>query len=492
MSRVRRAFLMSSFEQYMALLVNFAMIVVLARLLTPAQIGLAVVGMGLSATIFSLREFATADFLIQRHKVDGSDIRTAFTLGMALALLLAVALHFASNWISEFYDEPSLRHFLALTLLAAILDTTAMPTIALLRREMAFGVLARIRTSASVISAATTVTLAWLGYGSISYAWGLLAGGCATATLACAARPAWEDFRPSLASWRELVAFGRYRGATSTVEKIYETLPQMLLGHIMPMSAVGYYNRANAVCGIPDRVILSPIFAIAFPALAAQVRDGKSVKEAYLRLLSYISVAYWPALIVLALTADAVVHIILGRNWEEVIPVVRLLALAGLFWFPVIPTSSMLLAMGRNRDSFMTSLISRSVSAVILSTASFHGIIAVAASQFLALPFQMAVALRYARKHAFFTWRELLDAIAPGAIVAVWASAGPLAIAMMDNGLEFSLLEFLFAAITAAIGWIAGLYWTEHPLLDQFLEQARGYCRSITRLFDRRSAFPAK
>lgn len=491
MSRIRSAFVMSSLEQYVGLAVNLAMLAVLARLLTPSEIGVAVVGMGISAVIFSLREFATPEFLIQRHQVTEQDKRTAVTIVMAFGLALAAGLYLAAEPLSRFYGQPGLKQFLTIMLIAGLIETSALPSITMLRREMSFGPLARIRTAAAMLTAISTILLAWLGSSYTSYAWGLLIGSITVRILVSAARWAPNDFRPSLIGWRDVLSFGCYRGATSTVEKVYETLPQMLLGHIMPMSAVGYYNRANAICGIPDRLLLSPLFAVAFPALASQVREGSDVKAAYLRLLAFISVAYWPALAFVALTADILVHIILGSNWDEVIPLVRLLALAALFWFPVIPTNPLLLAMGGNRDAFVASLMARGVAAAILCGASFYGIVAMAASQFIALPFQMFVALHYARKHVTFTWRELAQAIGPSVPVTLCAMAGPLIVTLVDGKVEFSFVEFVVASITAAIGWVAGLYWTRHPLLAELLDPLRRVRLPGLLLF-RRSASLAK
>lgn len=492
MSRIRRAFLMSSLEQYLALVVNLGMVAVLARLLTPAEIGIAVVGMGISAVVFSLREFASPEFLIKNRELDRGDVGTALTILMALTLALAAGLYAAAEPLGRFYGEPGLQRFLIVALMAACIESSALPAITLLRRQMSFGTLARIRTAASVIVALTTIGLAWAGFSYMSYAWGMLAGAAVAAILARGAAHAPQALRPSVRSWRALFSFGCYRGATTVIEKAYETLPQMVLGHIMPMSAVGYYNRANAICGIPDRLLLSPIFAVAFPALAAHMREGEDVKQAYLRLLSFISVVYWPALTVLALTADAVVHVILGRNWEEVIPLVRILALAALFWFPVIPTNPMLLAMGRNRDAFLASLSARSAAAVILCSASVYGLTAMAASQFVALPIQMAVALHYARKYVLFTWRELADAICPSAFVTLCATAGPLVVTLIDGRLEYTAVEFGLATLSAGAGWFAGLHLAHHPLLTELLTPLRGaYALVLVHLF-RRSATPAE
>jgi lipopolysaccharide exporter len=69
------------------------------------------------------------------------------------------------------------------------------------------------------------------------------------------------------------------------------------------------------VSDIPDRVVLTGVFSVAFPALAAEIREGRGLKQPYLRALGLITVAYWPALVLLALLAHPVVSFILGRQW---------------------------------------------------------------------------------------------------------------------------------------------------------------------------------
>ena len=58
-----------------------------------------------------------------------------------------------------------------------------------------------------------------------------------------------------------------------------QALPQLVLGHVLSHSAVGLYNRAHVVSDIPDRIVLASATAVAFPALAAAVRQGRSLKS---------------------------------------------------------------------------------------------------------------------------------------------------------------------------------------------------------------------
>src|SRR5690606_23495152 len=116
-------------------------------------------------------------------------------------------------------------------------------------------------------------------------------------------------------------------------------------------------------CAIPDRMLLAAIFAIAFPTLAERVREGRDVKNAYLRAISLITVFYWPALLIMALLAHPLVMLLLGDGWLAVVPLVRIVAVASIFFFPVILTVPLLMAVGRNRQAFAANLMSRAFAA---------------------------------------------------------------------------------------------------------------------------------
>jgi O-antigen/teichoic acid export membrane protein len=150
MTQIRRAFLLASVEQYLVLAINLLMVAILARFLMPREIGLAVIGMGLSATIFSIREFASPEFLIQQTEITQDDIRTTYTAMVFITGVLGLILAISAPQVARFYGEEGLSKFLSVMIIAAAIDSAAQPGIALLRRGMEFATLARIRTTASM------------------------------------------------------------------------------------------------------------------------------------------------------------------------------------------------------------------------------------------------------------------------------------------------------------------------------------------------------
>jgi O-antigen/teichoic acid export membrane protein len=465
----------------------------MARLLTPDAAGHAATGLGIIAIAFSLREFVTPEFLIQRSEISDLDVRTSFTLLLLITMVIGAVIFICARPISEFYRSPELMYFLLLAVGSTFAEVISLPLIAVMRRDMMFGTLANIRTIALVISAATTVSFAMLGFDYVSYGWGLLSGSIVLALLtAIKARATSLKFTPSLTMWRSAVAFGRFKGASQAIDRIYEAVPQLILGKIVSMASVGLYSRATTVCGISDRMIMSAFYSMAFPTLAQNVRDGGDTKQAYLFTLSYLSVLYWPGALLIALTAQPLVDITLGSQWEAAIPLVRILAVAGVFWFAVIVVNPLLLALGKNRDAFVSSLVSRILAAAAIFTASYHGVTAMALSQFVSVPMQLAVAIYFARKHLHFSAREFVLAIWPSAIVTIFSLSAPVVfLCLNDWPAKIGVADFLAILLLAGLGWLLGLTVTRHPFLQEVLIVTRAAADAAGRVTRRFRTYEA-
>ncbi len=476
---IRQALVWVTAANYYGLIVRFALLAAVSRLLTPEEVGVSVIGTGSVAIAFSLREFVTSDFLIQRKELAREDVRTVFTLLFGFTGLIAGAILALSPWIARYYAEPGLSDFLYVSAAAGLLEMVPLPITALLRREMAFNLLPLIDAAGVTTGAIVTLVLAALGFSYMSVAWAWLCSAAAATALVLCLRPHLWVFRPSLRSWRAVLSFGSCNGLTVLLLRVYDALPQLVLGRILPLSAVGLYNRAGAICGVGERLILSQISSVALPAFAAKAREGREVRQAYLRAISYITVLHWPAQVVLALLAHPIVMIMVGRQWTSIVPLVQIMCLSGLFWSPGALTHQVLVALGGYRHSLIANLVARPLSALVLCAASLLGLTALAASQFLTWPFQMYVALHFIRRHVPYTWGELATVVWKSTLVTACSALGP-AVAMALAGFRSDLPigAALAAALLSALCWAVGLRVAGHPFLLEIQNLVRAMERS--------------
>ena len=482
---IHRSLLFSSIDKYASVAIGLVTIAVLARLLTPAEIGVFMVGNAAVNLVAHFRDFGVGVFIVQEREVTRDGVRAAFTVTFALSILLAVVLCLAAIPIADFYGEPALRPIVQLATIAFLFVPFSNPIVALLRRDMSFDTIALINLTNVAVNSVIAITLAALGWGSLSLVWAAVIASAAGSLVTLWARPEFWIFRPRIGECGKVLSFGIYSSMTTLLNMTFEPVPRLILGRVLGFDAVGLYNRALLLCQLPDRSIFSALQPVVLPALARRIRVGGDLKEPYLRALGHITAIQWPFLSCLALLADPAVRIILGSQWLEVAPLVRIMAVASMCLFPALMTYPLLVAVGSVKDTLTASLISLPPSLAVVFFAAFLGLKAVAASLFLTAPFQVYVALRFIRRHVAFSWRDLAGALSKSALVTLCAAAVPAAV-VAQAGFQFDLsnAQTLIAGTGAVLGWGAGLSATAHPLLGEI----RNVMISALRIFRKRPA----
>jgi O-antigen/teichoic acid export membrane protein len=479
MTSLRRSLLFSFGQRYSMGVLSIVSMAVLARLLSPEEMGIFMVAASLITMTEVLRDFGVSTYLVQRKEMTLAGAQAAFTLTLLLSGLLAAAVLVASGAIARFYGEPGLQPVLRLAALNFLLLPFCSTSMALLRREMAFDAIARINLVAGAAYYLAVNGLAALGFSYMSLAWATLINLAATTALSALRQGDLRVFRPNLAELRSVLFFGGVASGTAILNILYANLPPLILGRILGFGPVGLYNRATMVVHLFDRLVLDGLNPVTLPALVRMVERGEDLKAPYLRALSYITGLQWPFLLCLALLAYPAVEIMLGQQWLAVAPLVQIAALPTMLIFPAFLTYPLLVAMNRIADTLTMSLITVPASILIMTGAAFFGLTFVALSLFLIAPLQVGIALIFVRRQIHFTWPEMARSLRGSGLAAICAAAAPAAIVLLSGGrFDMPMPQALVAGTGALAGWIAGLSLARHPLLRE-LEGAAAKARQL-------------
>jgi O-antigen/teichoic acid export membrane protein len=243
-----------------------------------------------------------------------------------------------------------------------------------------------------------------------------------------------------------------------------------MLGRLLSAEAVGLYQRGTLLCRLPERTLLAGLGAVALPAFAHSARAGRDLKDGFLRAISIISGVQWPGLLVLVLLAHPIVSILLGSRWLDTVPIVQAIGAAMLLSLPASVSNATLIAAGGIRQTLTFNLISVPLSVGILWLAAPHGIEATALSMIAIIPLQTCLMMHLIRRRVGFQWRELAAATYKSAIVVCLCAAGPvLIIASAGFRMDLLLGSAFMALMLAGIGWLAGLWLTDHPIYGELL-----------------------
>jgi O-antigen/teichoic acid export membrane protein len=462
---VRIALLLSTIERYFSLLGNFVCVVVVSRLMAPEEIGVSVVGMAIIAIALSAREFVSTNYLVQTPELSRDHVRSAFTVMAVFTLVITALLLLLAPTLARLYGDDRLVPYLRVIAFAFLFEVISAPILALFRREMAFGKVAFVNIMGNGISMIVIIGLAGLGFGYMSFAWGWLAATLVISALTLAISPRFWVFNPSLSHWRTMISFGGYNGATMLMQRFYEQMPFLVLGRILSLHYVAIYSRSLLLCQLPDKIIIGGAGWVILPAFSAEVRKGHNLKQPYLHALEIISAIQWPALCLLAILAYPAVFLVLGEQWLEAVPLVRVIAFAMAFSVGFELTYPVLVSLGAMRDMFLRTLIVAPTSVLIICAAAMISLEAVAYSLFIIVPFQALVSFLFVRRHISFRWSELGRSLQRSTIVTLCSASAAFAMTFaVPLGDGLATLPIILCAGFALVGWLFGLWLTDHPL----------------------------
>lgn len=470
MISVHRALFLSVAERYVLIAISLASNILLARLLTPEEIGIYSVSLAIIGIVQVLRDFGIGNFLIQEKNLTEAHIRTAFGISLVIGSTLAVAVYLAAPMAEIFYQEPRVLETMRISAINFMTLPFCTVSMALLRREMVFTRMITVTLTATTIGFAVSITLASAGQGPNSMAIGAVVSNLVTGMGAWLARTSRQLLLPSFSEWRALLKFGAQSSITNIVTSIAMDINDLVLGKILGFAPVAIVSRAQGLTNLFHRDLMAAIRNVAYPAFAKAHREGEPIEERYIDSVAAVTVFAWPFYGFTALYALEIIRLMFGTQWDAAVHLVPVYCCAGA----VAATSNLLLnavmAVGRNDLVMKAELLFQPIRALLIITAAliYQSLLSCAVAYLIA--FTMQTPLLYFFKSNCIPnnyWKLLAD-VSRSAAVTLVALAVPCAIAIqagIGRQEPVSLVLLAVSALLCAICWLVALIIFKHPLV---------------------------
>lgn len=325
---VSRGLIWTGLEKVFVQGVSFAQGVVLARLLCPADFGLAAmlgiflcVGTtlaecGLGAALV-VKEFAGCGRAVERKVL-------RWNLGVGCALYLALCA--AAPLIADFYRQPILCGLTWVMGLGIVVNTAGSVATARLNRELRFGALAWANCVSTLVAAAVAVAMAVRGMGVWSVAaLGVCAAGVRTVLVWILAKGGKDEAAgDGKVAFGDLLGYGWKLMASGLIHSVYINLYELVIGKMMTPHAVGLYNRGNGWVTAARNFVNPTVERVAFPVLAKSGARG-------MRFLLLNVALLWPGMAALWVWAPEIVGFVFGERWLASVPYLRILVCGQAF-----------------------------------------------------------------------------------------------------------------------------------------------------------------
>lgn len=472
MSEVRRALFFSFAERYLQLIVALGSNLLLARLLTPEQIGVFSVSLAVIGIAQALRDFGVGNYLIQEPDLTSAKVASAFTISIAIGAVLFIGTLLASSAVASFYGEPRMAYTVRIAALNFLLLPIGTVCMSLLRRQMQFKRLLAVGTSSTVLGALVSVGLALAGMGENSLALGAVATNVSAALLAwLLARQAYA-LRLGWAHWREVANFGGLSSMSGVVTSVSMDANDLVVGKLLGFPSVAMLSRAQGLSYLVHRDLLGAVRNVALPALSKAHREGSDIGTSFLRGVANLAVIAWALYGLLACFAVEAVHILYGSQWLDSAKLVPVFCIAGVFAAVNVMTPNLLVAVGQMKVMAWLDMVFQPMRVALIAGAAmwFRTLEACAwafcLSALVTLPVFWATKRRYVPDDTSQLVR-LLAASAITAGVVVLPSAILCAFAGFGRTQPLPLWLVLPLVLLGVLLGLCSLHFTRHPLADE-------------------------
>jgi PST family polysaccharide transporter len=311
---------------------------VLARLLTPQDYGAWAMVVALVGFVSLFTDLGLSIATIQREEITPEEVSGLFWINVAAGLALMLIILASAPLVAWFYGRHDLVWLTMAYACVAPINSLGSQHQALLQRSMRYASLA-IRDILSL----TAGVLVGIGCARSDLGYWALASMQVTTSVVGVIALWWQSgWRPGPPRWTAgLMPFLKFGGAltlSNILSFLVRGLDSVLLGYFFGAGGVGIYNRAQNLLVRPIEQVMPAISNVTTSAFSRLAPDSARFERNALQILGIAACLAGLVVALIMGTADWLVALLLGPQWEAVVPILRVLA---LFTF-VEPCASLL------------------------------------------------------------------------------------------------------------------------------------------------------
>jgi PST family polysaccharide transporter len=299
--------------------------ITLARVLGPTEFGTFAVALVALLAMLSINELGVSLAIVRWPDDPRTIVPTVATLSAGFSVLVCGAFVLLAPAFAAAMGNPAATGPVRVLALSVVTNGLVSTSAALMQRNFMQGRKMIADQVDNWLGALISLTLAFLGWGAMSLAVGRVAGSLAGGILLISFSPERLRFGFDREVTRRLVRFGLPLAGASLLVFAVGYADQIVVGHVLGSTALGFYVLAVNLSGWPVAVFSQPVRAVAPAAFSRLQHDRATLNRSFVAVAALLVGLTLPVCLLLSGAAPAIIRFVYGDQWEP-----AAIALAGL------------------------------------------------------------------------------------------------------------------------------------------------------------------
>lgn len=303
---------------------------ILSRLLSKAEFGYYAALIGITMIFMGISDAGIGSAVIQQKKLSKLYISTAFTtsvvFGAAMSLMFIVMAPLLADLIMDGTLVVPIR-LMAIPLLFHNLNGIG---VALLRRDLHFGLLGKFKITSYTISAIVSVYGAYIGWGLYAMVV-LFVLDALIFTVLVYIKVGVPDIGFGYVEFKSVLSYGGWLTLGVIMSSVANQVDKLVLGKWLTVERLGAYNRPS---GFISNIIgqINTIFdGVLFPILSEFQDSKEKFCDIFYRSFRLLSTLGIMLACFLFFNSKLIITVFFGEQWYELVRVLQIVSLSAIF-----------------------------------------------------------------------------------------------------------------------------------------------------------------
>lgn len=401
-------------------LVAFGLSILLARLLSPEEFGIASAAALVLMLIPMVAEFGFGDAILQRQNLKSRDINLPFYFSIGIVTILVLVVTLMSGDISAWLGKPELAFYVTMIAGTMIINTLTQFQEAVYKRKLAFRTLALRTLNANLLGGATAVVCAGAGFGI----WSFVAQAYVASLIGLLWlwwRPQWKpglELNPL--AFRQMLRFGLPIVGQRLVDFAGSRFLDLLIVSQLGLALYGVYIVGSKLYLTMMELLQGALYSVSLTVLSTIASDRERTANIYLKTIGLSSAFVSPVFVMVSVLSPEICHVLFGEKWQGVDDVAMVLLLLGAIQCVQYMNAAFLGARGRpeiNLIAGTVKTVSPILGLLLLPTGELHLLVTIfVVGQLMATPVSFYFVSRELGLSALHIVRTLAPAVANGIV----------------------------------------------------------------------------
>jgi lipopolysaccharide exporter len=296
-------------------LIGLVSTLVLARVLLPEDFGIVAIATLTVGFFEILSNTGSVQYLLRAHKINDSDVNTAWTINILLRLVLALALYGSSFFASSYYEDPRLQNLMLALALVYFVEAWHNPGIIYLKRKQEYASIFKVTVSGKVLAVCSAISIAVI-YESY---WALVVSQAVSKISMVIGYYIIYPFKPKfeLRNAKKQWAFSGWIVPQSILGYFRTQLDTFLASSLFGKAELGSYYTMKYIAHIPTSHIILPMtesFLVEMRRVSVDVHNFKKIYNSALLIALLIAA---PISSFLYYFHELTTLVLLGEQWTK-------------------------------------------------------------------------------------------------------------------------------------------------------------------------------